>query len=164
MVWVRERTIPTERPPLVGEVIANFFGWRVPRGQRDGSLRPYSRFSKQEPLLFYQVALQLFSRGWVDPVPDPLIFVSGSGGNRTRASGSVAIICSNIKTGSGDCLRNWMQHNPHWENYTRSVIPKIPLALRNQVVHYLAHKSPPPDLVMSPSKSCQHPFNQCISD
>jgi hypothetical protein len=25
MVCVRERTIPTERPPLVGEVIANFF-------------------------------------------------------------------------------------------------------------------------------------------
>jgi CBS-domain-containing membrane protein len=24
MVWVRERTILTERPPLVGEVIANF--------------------------------------------------------------------------------------------------------------------------------------------
>jgi hypothetical protein len=24
MVWVRERTIPTERPPLVGEVIATF--------------------------------------------------------------------------------------------------------------------------------------------
>jgi hypothetical protein len=24
MVWVRERTIPTKRPPLVGEVIANF--------------------------------------------------------------------------------------------------------------------------------------------
>jgi hypothetical protein len=24
MVWVRERTIPTERPPLVGEVIAKF--------------------------------------------------------------------------------------------------------------------------------------------
>jgi hypothetical protein len=24
MVCVRERTIPTERPPLVGEVIANF--------------------------------------------------------------------------------------------------------------------------------------------
>jgi hypothetical protein len=74
MVWVRERTIPTERPPLVGEVIANFCGWRVPRGQRDGSPRPYSRFSRQEPLLFYQVAPQLYSRGWVDPVPDPLIF------------------------------------------------------------------------------------------
>jgi hypothetical protein len=26
MVWVRERTIPTERPPLVDEVIANFCG------------------------------------------------------------------------------------------------------------------------------------------
>jgi hypothetical protein len=37
MVWVRERTIPTERPPLVGEVIANFlwiegatWSWRIP--------------------------------------------------------------------------------------------------------------------------------------
>jgi hypothetical protein len=26
----------------------------------------------------------------VDPVPDPLLFLSGSAGNRTRASGSVA--------------------------------------------------------------------------
>jgi hypothetical protein len=26
MVWIRERTIPTERPPLVSEVIANFCG------------------------------------------------------------------------------------------------------------------------------------------
>jgi hypothetical protein len=31
----------------------------VPLGQRDGSLRPYSRFPEQEPLLFYQVAPQL---------------------------------------------------------------------------------------------------------
>jgi hypothetical protein len=44
MVWVSERTIPTERPPLVGEVIANFCVERVPRGQNDGSLRPYYRF------------------------------------------------------------------------------------------------------------------------
>jgi hypothetical protein len=73
MVWVRQRTIPTERPPLVGEVIANLCGWRMPRGQPDGFLRPYSRFSRQEPLLFYQVAPQLYSRGWVDPVPDPLL-------------------------------------------------------------------------------------------
>jgi hypothetical protein len=33
----------TEGPPLVSEVGANFCGWRVPRGQRDGSLRPHSR-------------------------------------------------------------------------------------------------------------------------
>jgi hypothetical protein len=89
MVWVRARTIPTERPPLVGEVIANFGEYRVPPGQRDGSLLPYSRFSRQEPLLFYQVAPQLYSRGWVDPVPEPLLFF-GSARNRTRASGSVA--------------------------------------------------------------------------
>jgi hypothetical protein len=74
MILVRERTIPTERPPLVGEVIANFCGQRELRGQRYGSLRPYSRLSRQEPLLFYQVAPQLYSRGWVDPVPDPLRF------------------------------------------------------------------------------------------
>jgi hypothetical protein len=38
MVWVRERIIPTERPRLVGEVIANFLrkegstwsAWRIP--------------------------------------------------------------------------------------------------------------------------------------
>jgi hypothetical protein len=36
---------------------------RVPRDQGDGSLCPYSRFSRQEPLLFYQVASQLYSRG-----------------------------------------------------------------------------------------------------
>jgi hypothetical protein len=34
---------------------------------------------------------QLYSRGWVDPVPDPLLLrKSGSAGNRTRATGSVA--------------------------------------------------------------------------
>jgi hypothetical protein len=26
VAWVRERTIQTERPPLVGEVSANFYG------------------------------------------------------------------------------------------------------------------------------------------
>jgi hypothetical protein len=49
---VRERTIQTERPPLVGEVTANFCGWWVPHGQRDGSLRPYSGISRPESLLF----------------------------------------------------------------------------------------------------------------
>jgi hypothetical protein len=40
---VRERTISTERPPLVGEVSAKFCGKKVSRGQRSGSPRPYSR-------------------------------------------------------------------------------------------------------------------------
>jgi hypothetical protein len=42
-------------------------------------------FSRPEPLLFIQVAPQLTSRGWVDPVPDPqLLRKSGSAGYRTR--------------------------------------------------------------------------------
>jgi hypothetical protein len=38
VAWVRERTIPTKRPHLVGEVRSNFRGLRVPCGQRDGSI------------------------------------------------------------------------------------------------------------------------------
>jgi hypothetical protein len=39
----------------------------------------------------YQVAPQLYSLGWVNPVPDPLLLrKSGSTGIRTRTSGSVA--------------------------------------------------------------------------
>jgi hypothetical protein len=39
----------------------------------------------------FQVAPQLYSRGWVGPVPDPLLLrKSGSAGNRTRTTGSVA--------------------------------------------------------------------------
>jgi hypothetical protein len=47
---------------------------RVPRSQRDRSPWSYSRISRPEPLFFFQIAPQLYSRGWVDPVPDPLCF------------------------------------------------------------------------------------------
>jgi hypothetical protein len=91
VAWVHERTISTEWPTLFGEVSANFCGYKVTRGQRGGSLRPYSWFSIPEPLLFFQVAHQMYSWGWVDPVPDKLFLRKyGSAGNRTRASGSVA--------------------------------------------------------------------------
>jgi hypothetical protein len=91
MALVRKRTIPTERPPVVGEVSANFSGLWVSRGQRDGSLRPYSRISRPGPLLFFRVAPQFYLQGWVDPLSDPLLLrKSGSAGNRTRPSGSVA--------------------------------------------------------------------------
>jgi hypothetical protein len=46
---------------------ATWSAWRIPPAV-------FSRFSRQEPLLFYQVAPHLYSRGWVDPVPDPLLF------------------------------------------------------------------------------------------
>jgi hypothetical protein len=39
-ILVRKRIIPTERPPLVNEVSANFCGQRVSRDQRNGSPRP----------------------------------------------------------------------------------------------------------------------------
>jgi hypothetical protein len=58
---VLERTIATDRPPIVSEVSAlrmDCFAW-----YRDGSLRPYSRFRRPEPLLFFQVVPQLYSRG-----------------------------------------------------------------------------------------------------
>jgi hypothetical protein len=44
------------------------------RSQRDGSLRPYSRFSRQEQLLFYQVAPQLYSTRLSGPRSRPTTF------------------------------------------------------------------------------------------
>jgi hypothetical protein len=87
MASVCERTIPTEQPPFVSGINANFCGQRVSHGQHGHILcfldwRCYS---------FFQVAPQLYSRGWVDTIPDPLLLIlSGSAGNRTQTSGSVA--------------------------------------------------------------------------
>jgi hypothetical protein len=52
MALGRKRTIPTDRPPLVCEVSANFCRYRVSRGECNRSPRLYSRFSRPEPLLF----------------------------------------------------------------------------------------------------------------
>jgi hypothetical protein len=61
---VRKRTIPTERPPLVSEVSANFF---VDRGCQVVSVtNPYGRilgFLDRSRYYFFQVASQLYSRG-----------------------------------------------------------------------------------------------------
>jgi hypothetical protein len=55
---------------------------------------PHSRilgFQDRSQYCFFQVVSQLYSRGWVDPVPDPLFLSkSGSAGKRTR----VLWICS----------------------------------------------------------------------
>jgi hypothetical protein len=63
---------------------------KVPRGQRDGSLRPYFRCSRPVPLFLpssSSVVLTMLSR----PVSDPLFLRKyGSAGNRTRISGSVS--------------------------------------------------------------------------
>jgi hypothetical protein len=55
---------------------------------------PYGRilgFLDRIRYLFFQVAPQLYSRGWMDPVSEPLLLSkSGSSWNRTRICGSVA--------------------------------------------------------------------------
>jgi hypothetical protein len=54
MALVRERTIPTERPPPVGEVSANFADRGVSRGQRNGSPRSLDLYLlNKEQLLIY---------------------------------------------------------------------------------------------------------------
>jgi hypothetical protein len=49
-----------------------------------------SLFSRQEPLRFYQVAPHFVLTRLSAPRSRPTTFFSGSAGNRTRASGSVA--------------------------------------------------------------------------
>jgi hypothetical protein len=60
--------------------------------QRGGS--PYGRnfgFLDRSRYFFFQATPYLYSRGWVDPVPDPLLLrKSGSAANRTWTSGSLA--------------------------------------------------------------------------
>jgi hypothetical protein len=55
---------------------------------------PYGRnlgFLDRSRYFFFQVVPQIYSRGRVDPVPDLLLLrKSGSAGNRTRTSESVA--------------------------------------------------------------------------
>jgi hypothetical protein len=73
----------TERPPLV-EVVPTFADrgcWVVSATDSVVNLG----FLDQSRCYFFQVAPQLFSRGLVDPVPDPLLLnKSGSAGNRTQ--------------------------------------------------------------------------------
>jgi hypothetical protein len=89
MAWVRELTIPTVWPPLIGEVSVNFFADKgASRSQRGGS--PYGHnlcFLDRSRYFFFQVAPQLYSRGWVDSLH---LTKFGSAGNRTWTSWSVA--------------------------------------------------------------------------
>jgi hypothetical protein len=64
----------TDRAALdVGEVSANFCGYRVPSGQRDGSLRQYSRLSRPEPLLFVSSSSSIVLTRLCEPRSRPTI-------------------------------------------------------------------------------------------
>jgi hypothetical protein len=70
VAWVRQRNIPTERP-------AKLVPAYVDRGCRVvSSTDPYGRnlgFLGCSRYYFFQVAPQLYSWRWVDPVPGPLL-------------------------------------------------------------------------------------------
>jgi hypothetical protein len=90
VAWVREPTISTERR-LSEKLVPTF----ADKGCNVVSVTdPYCRilgFLDCSRYCFFQVAPQLYSRGWVDPAPDPLLLrKSGSAGNRTLTSESVA--------------------------------------------------------------------------
>jgi hypothetical protein len=91
VAWVRERTIPTDDSRLSAKLVPTF----ADRGCHVVSVTdPYGRilaFLDRSRYFFFQVAPRLYSRGWVDHVPDSLLLrKSCSAANRIRASGSVA--------------------------------------------------------------------------
>jgi hypothetical protein len=59
---VRERTIPTERLPVIGEVSVTFGGWSVLRGQHTDPYGCILVFLDGSRYFFFQVAPQLCSR------------------------------------------------------------------------------------------------------
>jgi hypothetical protein len=83
VAWVREWTIPTERLRLSSKLVPIF----ADRGCHVVSVTdPYGRILGflDRSRYFFQVARNLYSRGWVNPVPGLLLLrKSGSAGNRT---------------------------------------------------------------------------------
>jgi hypothetical protein len=77
VTWFRERTIPTEQPPLVGEVGANFYDRGCHVVSVTDSCGRILGFLDRSHYFFFQVAPQLHSRGWVS-VPDPLLLKNAS--------------------------------------------------------------------------------------
>jgi hypothetical protein len=77
--------MPTERPPLVGEVVPTFADRECCEVSATDHPVVSLGFLDRSRYYFFQVAPQLSSRGLVNPVPDPLLLrKSGSAGNRTQ--------------------------------------------------------------------------------
>jgi hypothetical protein len=91
MALVRKQSIPTEwlrlsakLVPTFADTVCRMVSATDPYGRIFGVLY-WSRYS------FFQVAPHLYSRCWVDPVPDPLLLrKSGSARNQTWSSETVA--------------------------------------------------------------------------
>jgi hypothetical protein len=88
----RDRRLPATLVPYFADRGCHVVSVTDPRGRLLGS-PDRSRY------FILQVAPHLYSRGWVDPVRDPLLLrKSGSAGNRTRTSGSAARNPGNLTT------------------------------------------------------------------
>jgi hypothetical protein len=82
---VHKRAIPTERSPRVGKIYYQLLRIEGCHGVTAGPHTVVNLFSRMEPLLFFQVAPHLSSRGYIDPVPDPLLCRKfGTARNRTH--------------------------------------------------------------------------------
>jgi hypothetical protein len=90
---------------LSAKLVPTFAGYKLSRGQRYGSLRPYSWFSRSEPLLFLPSSSSIVFTRLSGPRSRPILLrKSGSAVNRTRTSGSVA-----RNSGVGIRLLVWLQ-------------------------------------------------------
>jgi hypothetical protein len=78
---------------------------------------PYGRileFLDRSRYFFFQVSPQFYSRGWVDPVPEPLLLRKfGRAGNRTRTSGSLARSSDHWTTEAVSYLRREIKYQAH---------------------------------------------------
>jgi hypothetical protein len=105
-------------------------------------------FLDRSRYFFFQVAPQLYSRDSVDPVPDPLLLrKSGSAGNRTRTSGSVAKSSDHQTTEAvhlmllDSSIKNWrnrlmgssmyIQAYPYHTIFEQHIFPFISISKRN---------------------------------
>jgi hypothetical protein len=95
VAWVRERIIPTDSRLSAKLVPTSVDRWCHVVGVTDPYGRILGFLDRSRHFFFLQVAPQLYSRGWVDPVPDPqLLRKSGSAGNQTRTSLSLSLSLS----------------------------------------------------------------------
>jgi hypothetical protein len=78
LYWPSDRRLSAKLVPTFADRGCRMVSTTDPHGRILGFLDRSSYFS-------IQVAPQLYSRGWVDPIPDPLLLKkSGGAGNRTR--------------------------------------------------------------------------------
>jgi hypothetical protein len=121
----RKQTIPIKQPRWSTKLVPTFADkgcWVV------STMDPHSRnfdFLDRSHHCFFQVTPQLYSQGWVDPVPDPLLLrKSGSTGNWTRAP--VSVVRNSDHTIKVNCLL--LRRSFNVSQYSLVVLKQGPLS------------------------------------